>query len=126
MADKSWNRATTEEKTMVSDLGDGTFALKVDGVISTTSTKGSKTRFAGTQPSTTAQEIFAANPDRIEAVFYNNGSQTVFLGKDNTVTSTAFFIAVPAGGSFVDEGSNDAWWGITASGTADMQGYEVA
>lgn len=56
-------------------------------------------------------------------VFYNNGSVTVYLGGSDVTTSNGFPIA--AGSS--SPGLNDtaeAWYGITASSSADVRVLE--
>lgn len=73
----------------------------------------------------TATLILAANADRERALIVNNGSQTIYLGKDNTVT-TANGLPLAAGASLEDDRTSDAWYGIVASGTADVRVLEVA
>ncbi len=105
---------------------DGTdWSMSTTGVLSTK--HGTKTQIVpAPQPSLTAQQILAANINRIEANIYNNGTQTVYLGKASTVTSTSFMIALAPNALYVDKSSNDAWFGITVSGVANIQGYEVS
>jgi hypothetical protein len=78
-----------------------------------------------TQPTTTRQILAAGNPYRREVLFYNNGGQAVFLGGSG-VTTSAFQVKLEAAASFIDEYSANEWYGVTASGTADIQGYETS
>ena len=73
---------------------------------------------------TAATQILAANPNRAGAIIANTGASTLFIGRDNTVT-TGNGIPVAAGGSIEDNQSGDAWFGIVASGTADVRALEV-
>lgn len=98
-----------------------------DGALATTSRRGAKTQIAPSpQPGTTAQLIIPANVNRIIASIHNKGSQVVYLGNDATVTAASFMVALAAGATFTDTSSNDAWYGITATGVASITGYAVS
>lgn len=85
---------------------------------------GTKT-FAAAPCNTSADELVAANATRLSVTIQNVGTVPAYLGKDNTVTtSTGLYLA--AGASLDDTASRDAWWGITASGTADLRVCEVS
>lgn len=71
-----------------------------------------------------ATQILAANSSRLQALIANNGSATMYLGKDNTVTSSNG-IPITSGQYLIDDVTTDAWWGITASSTADTRTVEV-
>ena len=76
-------------------------------------------------PDSTADLLLAANADRISAIIaVEAGSVTVYLGADSGVTSSPGF-PLAAGETFTDRSSVDAWWGITASGTADVRVTET-
>lgn len=85
---------------------------------------GSKT-FSDPAPTSTAASVLAANTSRKSCIIQNVGTVDVYLGKDNTVTTTNGLL-LAAGQWITDETSTDAWWGITASGTADLRVCEVA
>lgn len=85
---------------------------------------GSKT-FADPAPTSTAASVLAANTSRKSCTIQNVGTVDVYLGKDNTVTTTNG-LKLAAGDTLTDDVSTDAWWGITASGTADLRVLEVA
>jgi len=75
-------------------------------------------------PTNSAASVLAANTDRKTAVIFNNGSVTVYLGKDGTV-STANGLPLAPGSTLEDTDTQDAWFGITASGTGDLRIVEV-
>lgn len=85
---------------------------------------GTKT-FTDPAPTAAAAVVVAANAARLSVTIQNVGTVPVYLGKDNTVTTTNG-LYLPAGGVLTDTASRDAWWGITASGTADLRVCEVA
>lgn len=87
--------------------------------------KGAKT-FSNPAPTTSATLVLAANASRLSAVIVNDGTVKCYLGKDNTVTASNGIPIQPNGGVLVDGDSTDAWWGITAAGTADLRVCEVA
>ena len=74
---------------------------------------------------TTRRLLLAANSNRVQAGFYNNTGNAIYLGGSN-VSSTIFQYKLPANSLFIDDGSISEWWGVTASGTADIQGWETA
>lgn len=74
---------------------------------------------------TGATSIQVLNANRNSIAIANEGSVTVFVGVDSSVT-TANGFPIPAGGSLSDDQSTDAWFGIVASGTADVRVIEVA
>jgi len=78
----------------------------------------------GTQATTTAALVAAANATRTKIAIANNGAAVVYIGKASTVTtSTGYPIA--ANGSFVDTEYTGAIYAIVASGTADLRVWEV-
>lgn len=85
---------------------------------------GSKT-LSASAPTTTATLVLAANTGRKSAIIRNAGSVTSYMGKDNTV-SVANGVPLAPGETLSDTTSTDAWWGITAVGTADLRVCEVA
>src|SRR5690348_3684526 len=87
--------------------------------------QGSKSEPTSVSVGTAATLILAANANRYSANIVNNGSQTVYLGKDNTVT-TANGFPLAAGEELEDRETTDAWYGIVASGTADVRPVEVS
>lgn len=86
--------------------------------------RGNKETSRAVTVSTTATLLSDTGPRSLARVFYNNGSATIFIGKDDVTTANGF--PVPAGASFTDEFSMDAWYGIVASGTEEMRVLEVA
>ena len=111
---------------LIADGTTPTQRLGVDssGRITVRPWKGTKT-FTDPAPTNTAAVALAANSSRITAVIQNVGTVDVYIGKDNTVTTTNGLL-LAAGASLTDDSSTDAWWGITASGTADLRILEVA
>lgn len=81
--------------------------------------------FSDPAPTTSAAVVLSANALRTSCLIQNVGTVDVYLGKDNTVTTTNG-IKLAAGASLADDASVDAWWGITASGTADLRVLETA
>lgn len=73
----------------------------------------------------TATLIIAANKSRKRLLIANNGSVAIFLGHTTGVTAANGF-PLPAGQVFEDTHSSDAWYGITASSTADTRYDEIA
>lgn len=85
--------------------------------------KGSKT-FTDPAPTSSASSIVAANSSRKSVTIHNAGSVTVYLGGTSGVT-TSNGIPLGAGETLSDDSSTDAWYAITASGTADLRIVEV-
>jgi len=85
--------------------------------------KGDKTIINKT-PTTTPMLLLASSDFRKTVTIYNNGSVTVYLGANGNMTSANGFPLL-AQQTFVDEESRDAWYGVTASGTADLRIIEV-
>lgn len=93
--------------------------------LQTIAIKGEKTFPAvDPQPTTDAALVLAANDLRLSAAIYNNGAQTVYMGKDSGVTTETGFPLL-SGGAIEDDDSNDAWYGVVASGTADLRVEET-
>jgi len=86
---------------------------------------GTKTLSTPITVDTSADLVLAANAGRVTALIVNNGSVTVYLGNDNTVTTTNG-IPLVAGAALEDGESGDAWYGVTASGSADVRVLEVS
>lgn len=85
---------------------------------------GTKT-FTDPAPTTIAASIVAASATRFSVTIQNAGAVDCYLGKDNTVTaSTGLLLA--AGATLTDDSTVDAWWAITAAGTADLRILVVA
>ena len=63
--------------------------------------------------------IMAANKFRRAAVIQNGGSGSIFIG--NTGVTTANGFEVEAGGVFVDDISNSAWYAIALTGDVDVR-----
>lgn len=103
-----------------------TLLLNTDGSLDATFTqvKGTKT-FGAHAVTNVAALLVAENLDRLTLSLVNNGKKTVYLGKDNTLTALNG-TPLPPTGSVSDDNSNDAWWGITESGTSDVRSVEVA
>lgn len=88
-------------------------------------TKGSKSAPATVAVAQVAILLLAANPGRKSALFVNSGANTIFIGRDNTVVA-ATGIPVPAGATFKDDFSQDAWWAIATTGTNNTQVVETS
>lgn len=73
---------------------------------------------------TTADLLLAANTSRKVAIIQNAGTVDCFIGPSGVTTSSG--LSLTAGASFVDAHSTSAWYGITASGTADIRVCEIA
>lgn len=106
--------------------GDATDGLPVELTntsVATTTAKGT-TAFTDPACDTSADLILAANANRKSAIIQNVGTVDCFVGPSGVTTSTG--LSLPAGASLVDDASTSAWYGITASGTADLRVCEVA
>lgn len=100
--------------------GDATNGLDVDV---TRLPHGTKT-VSRTSITTAVTLILAAKASRVSAVLYNAGPSDIYVSASNAVsTSTGFLF--PVGATFADDASNDAWYGVTASGTATIHALEV-
>lgn len=86
--------------------------------------RGAKT-FTAKAPNGTASELVAENLLRCGLIIVNQGAVDVWLGKDNTVT-TSNGLYLKAGATLEDNSSCDAWWAITAGGTAALRIAEAA
>ncbi len=86
--------------------------------------RGSKTVTAVSCTSGSATQVLAANDNRKSASLKNTGAATVYLGLSDVTINTGYPLA--AGESLTDGVSLDAWYGITASGTADVRVIEVS
>lgn len=74
--------------------------------------------------STTAEEVLAANANRVFAEVKNLDSGiSIYLGKDNTVTSSNGHLLGP-GEAFAFDGYTGAVWAIAASGTPSVSTIE--
>lgn len=128
MADRISQSKMADYSTIESTGITGTNGVK-KGVVKTVSenARGVRTQLAvAVQPdSTTRRLLLAANSNRIQAGFYNNTGNAIYLGGSN-VSSTVFQYKLPANSLFIDSDSISEWWGVTASGTADIQGWETA
>ena len=88
---------------------------------------GTKTFSVKTAPASggTPISLSAASGSRISATFFNNGAASLALGLDATITSSTGYL-VPAGASFTDSVSSDAWFGVsTTASTLDIRVIEV-
>ena len=71
----------------------------------------------------TATLILPSNPGRRMFVIYNNGAVTVYVGPDTNITTSNAIPILPQS-SFTQNGERmwmSAWYGITASSTADVR-----
>jgi hypothetical protein len=85
---------------------------------------GSKT-FTTAAPTGTAASVVAANADRLSVTIQNVGEVAVYLGSTSGVT-TSNGVELDPGDVLDDSSSVDAWWAITAAGTADLRIVEVS
>lgn len=85
--------------------------------------KGAPTAPVSVSATTTATLLLAANTSRSTATFVNVGAADVYLG--TAAVTAAAGIKVPVGSSLRDVSTVAAWYGITASGTADVRVVEV-
>jgi hypothetical protein len=83
--------------------------------------------FTRHQPTTTAggSVLVAANENRRYLAIYNEGATKAYLAAGTVVSSTN---GIPLGGGsvLVDQYSTDAWYAITAAGTADLRVLEIS
>lgn len=85
---------------------------------------GTKT-FSDPAPTSSASQIVAASATRLCVIIENVGTVGVYLGSTSGVTtSTGLFL--DAGETLTDDVTVDAWFAITASGTADLRVCVVA
>lgn len=87
--------------------------------------KGNKRIVTPVLVTTSAVLLLDADANRISVLFSNNGAATLYLGKDATLTTSNAGTFVASGANLPDSDSQDAWWGITSSGTADVRIIEV-
>jgi hypothetical protein len=74
---------------------------------------------AAVSVATSATLITPKDSARRSVVIYNNGSADVFLGGSGVTTATG--LVLDPGGSFTDDVSISAWYGIVASGTVEVR-----
>ena|SRR5690242_738773 len=86
--------------------------------------QGQKSTHTNVSVGVTATQILPLNSNRKSCVIFNNSAVTVFVGPDNTVT-TGNGLGIPTQSTLTDPDSIDAWFGIVASGTADVRVIEV-
>jgi hypothetical protein len=120
------NNLTTQSTTLATipdaseietyDTGDGHRQVVAVGASGSTA-------FTDPAPGTSATLVLAANADRKVAVIQNAGTVDCYIGPSGVTTSTG--LELVAGAAFVDDASVSAWYGITASGTADVRVCEV-
>lgn len=67
--------------------------------------------------------IVAANPNRVSLTIVNEGTVKCFFGDDSSVTALTG-TPLGAGGILEDVNTTVAYYGITASGTADLRYWE--
>jgi hypothetical protein len=72
---------------------------------------------------TTATLVAPANGRRVSLTLYLDAG-TVYLG-DSTVSPSSYMVKLTSGQTLVDDASYDAWYAITASGTATLYGVVV-
>lgn len=101
----------------------GTDPIDIAGSITATSAKGT-TAFTDPACDTSADLLLAANSNRVVATIQNAGTVRVYLGPSGVTTSSG--LVLEPGDTMVDEHSTSAWYGITASGTADLRVCEVS
>jgi hypothetical protein len=78
-------------------------------------------------PTTEPMQLLDGMPGRAATIIQNAGTVRVYLGRDDTV-STGSSLYLDAGGVLSEAGpgcSDDDWWGITESGTADLRIVQV-
>lgn len=86
---------------------------------------GTKTYAAVTVPATAGGILIsAASGSRMSLAIFNTGSATLYIGSDASVTTSNGY-PVPAGTSFTDSVSIDAWYGICATSTLDIRTMTV-
>lgn len=86
--------------------------------------RGSKSTVAAVSVGTSATPIIASNAARKALYIVNNGTVPVYLGNSGVATTTG--LPLLAAGSVTDVVTTDAWYGIVASGTADVRVVEVS
>ena len=74
---------------------------------------------------TTAAVVLAPNAARKSCLICNTGAATVYLGPNSSVTTTTG-VPLASGDRLPDDASLDAWYGITASGSAALIVVEVS
>lgn len=97
--------------------------LGANNDVTTAPSKG-VTAFTDPTCDTTADLLLASNTDRLIAIIQNAGTVRVYLGPSGVTTSSG--LVLDPGDSMTDEYSTSAWYGITASGTADLRVCEVS
>lgn len=82
---------------------------------------GAKSAPAAVSVTTTATPLLAAGAatKRVE-IFNNSTDTTLYIGKSAAVTAANGLPVFPLSG-YDDDGTTDAWYGIVASGTADVR-----
>lgn len=88
--------------------------------------KGAKTLTTPSMNASTATLLLAANAARREAIITNPSlTQTLYIGPAG-VTNAAYTYAIPALGGFIDDTTNDAWYGLTDVGSLSPGVTEIA
>ena len=72
---------------------------------------------------TSADQLIALNTSRRTVMIRNIGSVDSYLGQAAVTTSTGFLLR--PGETFIDEWTTQAWFGVTASGTATFSILEA-
>jgi len=73
---------------------------------------------------TTATLLTAANGNRKTMMIKNNGAASIFIGNSNQVT-TATGLELPQGQQLCVTGDTDAYWGICAAGSQQVDVVEI-
>jgi hypothetical protein len=73
--------------------------------------------------SSTATGLAPERASRAGIALFNNGAGVVYLGGPDVTAASGF--PLPAGASFSEDGSRDAYYGVTASGTVDVRVLEI-
>ena len=111
-----WGR-TDDDDALVVTVESANAPLTVTEAPGTTLTTG------GISVTSSATLIVAAATTRRGLVIQNNSSDDVYIGASGVSTTTGVKLA--AGASVVDNASSAAWYGIVASGTANVRYVQV-
>jgi hypothetical protein len=107
-------------------ISDTPIACDSAGHLYVNSSGGTKLLTTAAPTTTPASVVLAANANRKVAIIRNVGTVDVYLGVSAAVTTANGFLLQRGGEVLVDDFSDDVWYGITASGTADLRIIEVS
>ncbi len=104
---------------------DFTVAPTVNGDPIGLAVKGAKTAFGPVTVDTAGNDlVLAADADRIAVVLVNTGSVPATLGPSGVVYGAGVVLGPLEG--WYDDGTTDAWHGVTQSSSTTISGYAVA